>query len=137
MKMFLNKAMVGIVVLIVPYCIVVSIYSEKILSVFYRGQYNGYGVIVVLIGIKYVIESMHRTNVIGLRVLHKPQKVFHAYLFTSILTICVSIPLVKFFGVRGAALGTILSASFALYILRKNFNKTIVNFRNTNDGHTF
>lgn len=124
-KRFLKTATKVVLALIVPYCVLVSLYSEGFLKLFYGNQYEGYGIVVILITARYIASSFNRINMIGLRVLHRPSSIFYAYLFASILTIIISIPLVKYFGVIGSAIGALLSGITVFLINRRSFKQSL------------
>jgi O-antigen/teichoic acid export membrane protein len=125
LKKFLKTISIGILGLMISYCLFASFFGERLLGILYRNQYKGYGIIVTLIGIQYVISSLNRINMIGLRVLGKTQKIFFAYVYTSIVTIILSVLLVKFFGVIGAIFAAICSTSVTFAIIRYHFTKAV------------
>lgn len=124
-KGFLKTATKIVLGLIISYCLLVSLYPEGFLRIFYRSQYKGYGIIVILIAVQYIIMSLNMINMIALRVLHKAKAIFRSYLFAGILTVIISIPLVKFFGLVGAVVGAILSVSVVFCTLRYNLLKAV------------
>jgi len=125
LRKFLNEASINILALIIPYCLFVSIFAERFLKLFYQNLYKDYGIIVVLIAIQYIIDSLNREYMFGLRVLDKPHKIFLSFFYASIVTVIISIPLVKFFGVKGSVFGLIISVAIVLFTVRYYFNKAI------------
>ena len=121
-RKFMRLATKLVLFLIVPYCLLVSLYSEWFLQVFYGGKYKSYGIIVVLIAVRYAANTLAEMNIIALRVLHRPKNVFFAYLASAILTIVISIPLVKFTGITGGAAGISISY-MTLFIIAAYFAK--------------
>lgn len=114
-KRFLRKAARIVLGLVFPYFLIVSLFSESCLRLFYGGKYGGYGAVVVLIAAQYVAGSLNMIDMFTLRALHRPRSIFYSYSIASVLTVVVSIPLVRYFGVIGGAIGALIS-SIAVFL---------------------
>lgn len=132
---FLNKATKVVLTLVIPYLLLVSLYPEWLLKLFYHDQYKRYGIIVVLIAVRYIFASSNMVNMIGLRVLRKSKDIFHAYLYAGILTIIVSIPLVKYFGIIGGAIGALLSSITVFLLNKHSFKKFLTEMTSDSRKH--
>ena len=107
---FLKFLLIILLVIMGLYCLFASLGSEFLLNILYKKQYSGYGKIVMLLGITYILNSLMRVPSIGLRAINKPKGIFYAHAASSCVTIGFGILLVKFLGITGAVLGTVISA---------------------------
>ncbi len=107
------------------YVLIVGIFSREILDLLYRGTYNDYSHIVWLLAAAYVFSFIMRINAIGLRTIIKTKRIFWAYLVSTLVTLAVGIPLVRFFSIEGAALGSLLTAAITGTIVYLSFKSEV------------
>lgn len=119
---FVLKFSTALGVIMIGYALVVSIYGDAIMNILYKGQYAGYGWIVVIIAIQYVIISLQVGPNILLRVKEFPKLIFKANAIDLLFSGIVTVALIAFFGIYGAAVSKVFS-SFVILILLIMFYK--------------
>ncbi len=107
--------------IIFSYCCLVSIFPEVILETLYRSKYTGYGYLVILSAVQYVFLFMSRVPQYGIRAVQKARVLFFSSVVTSVISLCISAPLVKYMGLSGACIGMIISQLILLILLFLNF----------------
>ena len=116
----LNRILViSTLALLIPYgiwTILGSIFAEQLLTLFYSEKYAGYGTIVILLLIKYMIESVSTPLTSALQTLEKPIITTKSLAIGTLIT-CAGTPFaVTHLNLSGAALISVLSAfSVSLY----------------------
>jgi O-antigen/teichoic acid export membrane protein len=108
---------------LVGYCLLVSFFSDSILSILYRNQYSGYGILVVLFSIQYLFAFMSRMPSYGIRAMRQPRTLFLSNLVTAIVSLSLCIPLIKYMGLYGACFGMILSQVILFAMLYFNYSR--------------
>lgn len=106
----MKKRMVVTIAIIFFYGIIVILFGKQFLNLIYNGKYdNSYGIMIILcaaIGISAVGNIYND----GLKAKENSKSVFWGYMFGAITTGIIGIPLVKYYGVVGAAYGACCSA---------------------------
>jgi len=109
-----RQAQLSLVVLIlgaVVYWLILGSFSAQLLSWFYGGQYSEYGNFLWLLGL--VPLGLGVTTVLSavLRALERPDLVFWAQAFATVVTLTLGVGLVWCWGVKGAIYGVSLSGA--------------------------
>ncbi len=126
---FLKKVLLLLAIAIGIYGILASFSANFLLKLLYKNQYSGYGHIVILFAIMYLVSTLMRVPGVGLQAIKKPKGIFYAYLISTIITIVLSIPLIKYFDIVGAAIGILISAIIVNVIIYYYYWKCISNFK--------
>jgi O-antigen/teichoic acid export membrane protein len=126
---FLKKVLLLLVITMGIYGILASFSANFLLKLLYKNQYSGYGHIVILFAIMYLVSTLMRVPSVGLQAIKKPKGIFYAYLISTIITIVISIPLIKYFDIVGAAIGILISAIIVNVIIYYYYWKCISNFK--------
>ena len=100
---------VAMMVVVGMYCLAVALAPERLLDVFYRGQYAGYGGVVQLYALMYFLMNSALIFNLGIDSLARPDRNFLIMLVTAAVALVVAFPLVHSWGVYGAALGMVLT----------------------------
>jgi O-antigen/teichoic acid export membrane protein len=120
---FLIKVLLFMVITMGIYCFAASFSADFLLHILYKDKYIQYGNIVILLGINYIIGALMQIPGIGLRAIRKPKALFYAYAASSITTITLSIPLIKYFYITGAAMGLAINVFIVLAVTFFLFKK--------------
>jgi O-antigen/teichoic acid export membrane protein len=106
---YLKKVLLLLAIAMGIYGLLASFSANFLLKLLYKKQYSEYGNIVILFAIMYFISTLMRVPGVGLQAIKKPKGIFYAYLISTIITIVISIPLIKYLHISGAAIGFIIS----------------------------
>ncbi|MDQ7786907.1 MAG: MATE family efflux transporter [Thermodesulfovibrionales bacterium] len=115
LKEFLGKMAFVLVALIAFYGIIICSMPEYILNLFYKDRYAGYGYLLIIFAISYIVNTISLVLNYGLRVIQKTRVIFNAYIGSSIITAFVSIPLIHYLKLEGAVIGILLAGLFVLF----------------------
>jgi O-antigen/teichoic acid export membrane protein len=126
---FLKKVLLLLAIAMGIYGILASFSANFLLKLLYKNQYSGYENIVILFAIMYLASTIMRVPSVGLQAVKKPKGIFYAYLISTIITIVLSIPLIKYFDIVGAAIGILISAIIVNVIIYYYYWKCISNFK--------
>ena len=105
------------------YWVLLALFHEPLLNWLYRGKYDEYASILVVLGALGVCSAFISAGGAALRSLERPDRVFWSYVLSSIVALAPGVVLIARLGVLGAALAFIassLAASFAMawFLLR-------------------
>jgi O-antigen/teichoic acid export membrane protein len=89
----------------------VRLTGTRLLHLLYAGKFDELGPLLFLLALVPLCMGIGNTAGDAIRAAEKPHLVFYAYVSSAIATFLIGIPLVIFFGLRGAAWGMIVSAS--------------------------
>jgi O-antigen/teichoic acid export membrane protein len=109
LRRYLGRTGLGLVLIVGAYVALVDSNAERLLDALYRGRYSGYGIIVVLTSIQYVMTASLKPFLVGLKAMGRTRPIFNAYLLAAGATTLLTIPLVTTLGLPGS----IVSASVA------------------------
>lgn len=104
----------SILVMAVPYgawTIIGSIYSEGIMTLLYSSEYSGYGLTVVLLLVKNMIESVSAPLTSTLLTLERPEITTKALFMGTISTLSLGPLAIMEYSVNGAAAAAIISST--------------------------
>ncbi len=115
LKKLVSTICVSGVIGIVIYFIIAISASQPILDFLYNGKYNDYGYMVVLLGINALFSFLSYPFSLGLLLLKNTKTILYGNLFSSVVSIFISVPMVIIWGIYGACLSMIfIQATFAL-----------------------
>jgi O-antigen/teichoic acid export membrane protein len=108
---------------IMGFYLLAMVFAEKILVLVYKQNYAGYGSLFVICSIYYIFSFFNRFLQIMLYAKKKPNIGFLAKTASLIVMVILAYPLLKYYGVYGAAAGTVISqivilAGFLFYLTR-------------------
>jgi O-antigen/teichoic acid export membrane protein len=98
-------------VLTLMFAIGVRVVGSRVIHLLYAGRFDGLAPLLYLLALVPLVMGIGNTMSEAIRAAEKPRLVFYAYLSSALATFVIGIPLVKFFGLRGAAWGMIVSAA--------------------------
>ncbi|MBN1545804.1 MAG: hypothetical protein JW902_04010 [Syntrophaceae bacterium] len=91
--------------------------GEFWLKVLYGPSYQGYGWVVLLWGVYFLIGFLHRPCSTGLRVLNKTLSIFKANACGAAIAMLAGYPLLRYFGLEGAMITVCVIQSVILFVL--------------------
>jgi O-antigen/teichoic acid export membrane protein len=93
------------------YLVLLGLFHHQLVIWLYRGQYSEYANLLWLLGFSLLITGA--VNVLGaaLRALERPDRVFWAYLCTTVVALTLGFGFIAAWGVVGAAVGYLLSTA--------------------------
>jgi len=96
-----------LVVMSVAIWLVLSLYSEHVLSMIYSPAYGEYSYLVWILGLAYPFRSVNTVCSVAFKTAEMPEVGFYAQLASAIISIILVYPLITVFGLAGAALGLV------------------------------
>jgi O-antigen/teichoic acid export membrane protein len=85
------------------------LFAQKILVLVYKQNYAGFGALLVICSLYYVFSYFNRFLQIMLYAMRKPDIGFYAKTVSLIVMVVCAYPLIRYYGVYGAAVGTVIS----------------------------
>lgn len=111
LKRMLRKS---IIALLIPYSIwtlLGSLFADKLLTLFYTDEYSGFGLVVILLLVKTMIESVSTPLTSVLQTLEKPEITTYALGIGSVITLALTPIAISQHGIVGAAAVAVVSAT--------------------------
>ena len=116
-----SRRMAGLVPLWRSYCIVcllitcsfavfVNLLGKRIMHVLYAGRFDDIAPLVGILALLPVVMGIGNTINAALKAMEKPQAVFYGYMASGAATFLIGLPLIVYFGLRGAVYGMLASA---------------------------
>jgi len=136
-KRCLLKVGIGLFSFSLFVCLVISLYRIDLLKFIYSDQYIYYAFLVPICSITLIFRVVNTVFSVAFRTALFPEIGFYSKLFSAVLTIIISYPLLMFYGVIGAAIGLLTTQMiwtvvyvYNLYIkkLKKEFVITRLNY---------
>jgi len=87
------------------YCSLVALFPDAILTLLFGSQYSGYGQVVQILAIGYLMTGLAGGMTLVLVVLHRTDLVLRGHVATLLVGLIAAYPLIKWLGLFGAALG--------------------------------
>jgi O-antigen/teichoic acid export membrane protein len=120
---FMIKAGILSAVPILGFYLLTMLFAQEILVLVYKQNYAGYGPLLIICTIFYILSYFNRSLQIILYAKKRPDIGFLAKSASLVVMIVLAYPLIKNYGVYGAAIGTVASQmviffSFILYLTR-------------------
>ena len=120
-------------------CLLVALFPELLMSLFYSNEYIEYAYILQCYAVIYILGFLCLPIRYGLRALEATKPISVGYALTALFSICFASPFVNSFGINGALIGIggtaiimILSLSFSLmFEIRKNTKEV------ENESHSY
>ncbi len=107
----------GISGAMVLYLILLGVFGDPLMHLLYRGQYDSYAPLIVLVGLVPLFTGAMAVLAAALRACEQPQDVFWAYVGSAVISLTVGLALMYSLGVRGAILGYIAASIVGLMVL--------------------
>ncbi|MHA1758054.1 MAG: lipopolysaccharide biosynthesis protein, partial [Promethearchaeota archaeon] len=101
----------------------IIIFGKKILLLIFRPEISDYYILLPLLIFKMIIEFMGNPLQIILNALNEPKPVFYAWLASTIGTLIIVYPLIKFLMIYGIVIGGIITNVIVLLVLLIIFRK--------------
>ena len=99
------------------YWIFLVVFGRDLLHFLYAGKYDGYAQLVPWLGFLAVPTSIVAAVGAALRSQERPDRIFWAYVCSTVVAIAGGLPLIRWMGIQGAALGLVgASVTTALVI---------------------
>jgi len=99
----------------VAYLGVLWLFGGRLIAILYAGRYTEFAYLLPLVAAPVVVTAASQGSCIALQAMQCPADVFLAYTAAGIVTIVTGIPLTRYWGLAGAAVG-ILMSSLAYFI---------------------
>lgn len=128
----LNKLIMGVGLLsaipIIGFYLLMMAFAEEILVFVYRENYAGYGMLLIACSVYFIFSYFNRILQIVLYAKRKPDIGFRAKAASLVVMALCAYPLLKYYGVYGAAAGTAISQIVILsgllnYLMRRDTNE--------------
>lgn len=107
--------------LILSVAVVASAAPEFWLNLIYGPQYQGYGYLVQLWSLVYLLAFLGRPLIAGLRAMEQTRLIFHAYFVSSVISVALAFPLIQWFGIAGMMWGIVGIQLLRLIVLLIGF----------------
>ncbi len=120
---------VSIFVMLVPYLIwflIVIIWGDDLLIIFYSNEYSGYQWVITLVVFKMMLDAISTPINSALQTLERPYVLTIALAAGFLITIFIGLNLIQQYGIFGAAVLGVLSSSLMI-LIRVVFLKKIIN----------
>jgi len=109
----------SILVMLVPFSswlLVISIWGESLITLFYSTEYAGYQTVLLLIVLKMTVETISTPINSALQTIEKAYIITAALLIGLLITVFVGINLIDLYGLLGAAVLGVISSSIMVLI---------------------
>jgi O-antigen/teichoic acid export membrane protein len=121
---FMIKAGILSAVPILGFYLLTMLFAKEILILVYKQNYAGYGALLIICSIYYMVSYFNRFLQIILYARKKPNIGFLAKSISLVVMVVFAYPLIKQYGVYGAAIGTVISqvvilGGILLYLTRR------------------
>jgi len=103
----------------------VSIFPEALLMFIFGEQYQGYGYILQLYALYYVVSFFSLPLRSGLRVIEMTKPIFLSYLLMSIFSLSFANIFVAYWGLEGAMIGMLVATGISVFFLAFYFASNI------------
>jgi O-antigen/teichoic acid export membrane protein len=92
------------------FAIFVNLFGKRIMHVLYAGRFDDIAPLVEILALLPVVMGIGNTINAALKAMEKPQAVFYGYMASGAATFLIGLPLIVYFGLRGAVYGMLASA---------------------------
>ena len=117
LERFLRSMGFVVLSIVLPYIGIVIFEADTMLEWLYKGQYNGYGAVVILYAFYYLAFAVSRPLALGLRSIRRPSWIFRGYFIAAVLALLVFYPLIRLYGLEGAAIGSVMTSVVFLVVV--------------------
>ena len=97
--------------LTVTFALGVRLVGSQVIHVLYAGKFDELAPMLFLLALVPLLMGIGNTMSDAIRAAEKPRLVFYAYVSSAVATFLLGLPLVSYFGLRGAAYGMLVSAA--------------------------
>jgi O-antigen/teichoic acid export membrane protein len=109
------KAGLLLAVPILGFYIVAMVFAEEILNFVYKLNYAGYGSLIIICSLYFIVSYFNRMLQVMLYAKKKPDIGFWAKMLSLAVMAVIAYPMIEIFGVYGAATGTVISQIVILF----------------------
>jgi O-antigen/teichoic acid export membrane protein len=92
------------------YLAVIWLFGGRLIGVLYDGRYTEFAYLLPLVAAPMVITAASQGSSIAVLAMQFPADVFLAYAVAGIATVLIGVPLTRYYGLTGAALGILISS---------------------------
>jgi O-antigen/teichoic acid export membrane protein len=96
--------------LTIAFALAVRLVGSFAIHLLYAGKFDELAPMLFLLALVPLLMGMGSTMSDAIRAVEKPRLVFYAYVSSAVATFALGMPLVKYFGLRGAVYGMLVSA---------------------------
>lgn len=121
---FARKASYLVVGLMLLFVLVVGLFPEFWLQLFYGPEYAGYGHVVLWMGAYYVMLAIVIPPRIILRTIEDTRPIFSSFLVTAVLSLVLAFPLARVAGLSGILAGMFIVAALRPFMLWRGVRKS-------------
>lgn len=111
-----RRSLATILPVVVPYCLLVSVFAEPVLERVYGAEYGQYADVVQLFAFYYVLLAFSTVTVAALSARHLTRDVFRGQAAAAMLSLAVGWALLRELGPAGGVVGMILSWAVAMAV---------------------
>lgn len=97
--------------------LVLCVFSDHIILLMADSRYAGSNIIIPLITVSYIFQGLAGFATLGIMVSYKTKFILYANLSTAVLNIGLNYFLIRYMGIHGAALATIISYAVLFVVL--------------------
>jgi O-antigen/teichoic acid export membrane protein len=108
------------------------LFGARIMPILYAGRYTDFAYLLTLVAAPVVVLAASQGSTIAVQALQFPVDIFFAYTLASVATIVAGVPLTRYWGLPGAAVGILISSlAFFLAITYRYRARLRVTYRET------
>jgi O-antigen/teichoic acid export membrane protein len=107
------------------YCLIVAIFAGSIIRFVFGSNYASAGPVVALMAVAYFMLPFKYIQVFGLRAMGQPRWIFFAQLIGAVVTVTISVPLVTYWGIIGAAIGVVITHLVVLIVAHIGYRRVV------------
>lgn len=93
------------------FAVAVRVFGSQAIHILYAGKFDELAPMLFLLALVPLVMAIGSTISDAIRAAEKPGLVFYAYVSSAVATFLLGLPVVKYFGLRGAVYGMLLSAA--------------------------
>lgn len=111
---------------IIFYALMISLFSKQIIDFLYRGQYRGFEYVVTMFAVLSLVNFFTFPPDTVLLIMKKTEGIFKSYLISSIISLVIAFPLIKFLDITGALIGMIATQILLAMVLTNIYRRETV-----------
>ena len=114
---FIRQLYGKVFVILILGCIFILLFGWKILNFVYEDKINGYYLLLPLLVLRILTDYLCQPLGAILNLLKMPKGISLSYMISSIFTLFIMVPLIKFFSIYGIAIGQIITNIIVFLLL--------------------
>jgi O-antigen/teichoic acid export membrane protein len=91
------------------YYAVLWLFGGTIMAILYAGRYTDFAYLLTLVAAPVIILAASQGSTIAVQAMQFPEEIFFAYTLAGVATIVAGVPLTRYWGLPGAAVGILIS----------------------------